>query len=132
MNEYNEQAKKWLDDNSVKLKIELAPVQQPAPWSDRQSGYKYNVTMTSSRGAYHFPFWDSIANREEHKRPTAYDVLACLNVWEGSIDDFIAEFGYDDQPISKVLQTYNAVVDQSLQLKQILPAKALKQLQEIN
>lgn len=133
MNEYQEQALKFLRTNDVKLKIKKSEVQEPANWSiDGVSGYKYDVTMTTSRGAYQFPFWDSIANRQEGKTPTKYDVLACLNVWEGSIDEFTDEFGYNDQPTSETIKTYNAVIDQSLQLKHILPAKALRELQEIN
>lgn len=131
MNEYDKQAFDFLRKFNVRLKITRPDTQEPAPWADGQSGYKYNVTMTTERGAYMFPFWDSIANRQSGKLPTRYDVLAALMVWEGSIDDFVAEFGYDDQPISKVLTTYNAVIDQSLQLKHILNTKALEALQEI-
>lgn len=132
MNEYDEQAQKFLRIHKVKLDIKKAEIQQPAPWSEGQSGYKYDITMTTSRGAYRFPFWDSIHNRQTGKRPTAYDVLACLDVWEGSIDEFVDEFGYAEQPTSKTIDIYNAVIDQSLQLRHILPATALKFLQEIN
>ena len=132
MNEYTEQAQKFLRIHNVKLDIKKSAIQQAAPWSDGVSGYKYDVTMTTSRGSYRFPFWDSISNRENNKRPTAYDVLACLDVWEGTIDEFTDEFGYNDQPTSKTIETYNAVIDQSIQLRHILPATALKFLQEIN
>lgn len=133
MNEYTEQAQKFLRTNDVRLKIKLSDVQQPASWAkDGVSGLKYDVTMTTSRGAYTFPFWDSVHNRQTGKKPTAYDVLACLDIYEGSLDDFVTDFGYEDGKISDVLNTYNAVIDQSLQLQHILPAKALRELQEIN
>lgn len=132
MNEYDKLAKKFLQDNNVKLTIKKADIQEPARWANNGvSGYKYDVTMTTGRGAYYFPFWDSIANRQDGKTPTAYDVLACLDVYEGSIDDFTNDFGYNDRPTSETIETYNAVIDQSIQLKHILPAKALKGLLEL-
>lgn len=132
MSEYTEQAQRFMRIHNVKLTIKLSETQQPAPWANGPSGYKYDVTMTTSRGAYRFPFWDSIANRQEGKRPTAYDVLACLDVWEGTLDEFVEEFGYGDTKTGQVLATYNTIIDQSLQLKHILPVSALRFLQEIN
>ena len=132
MSEYDEHAQRFLRIHDVKLTIKRADVQQSAPWATGESGYKYDVTMTTSRGAYRFPFWDSIHNRQTNQKPTKYDILASLDVWEGTIDEFTDEFGYNDQPTSKTIETYNAVVDQTLQLKQILPATALEFLQEIN
>jgi len=132
MQDYTEQAQKFLRINNVKLRIKKSLIQEPAKWSDGVSGYKYGIEMSTSRGVYRFPFWDSIANRQENKKPTVYDVLACLDVYEGSIDDFTTDYGYGDQPTSKTIETYNAVIDQSLQLKHILNPVALRQLQEIN
>lgn len=132
MNEYTEQALSFLRNNNVKLQIKKSEVQQPARWSnDGISGYKYDITMSTSRGAYRFPFWDSIVSRQLDKRPSKYDILACLMVWEGSIDEFVSEFGYEDRKVSDVIETYNAVIDQGIQLKHILDAKAIRALQEI-
>lgn len=135
MSEYTKQALSFLQSNGVTLRITKAAYQSPAPWaqeSNQISGYKHTVTMATSRGAYTFPFWDSLHNREIGKRPTTYDVLSCLMVWEGSLDDFVDEFGYSDTKTSLVIETYNQVIDQTLQLKHILPAKALNELTELN
>lgn len=131
MNEYHEQAKRFLNENNLKLTIKEAETQEPAPWSDGVSGLKYDVSLASERGTYYFKFWGSINDRQKGKKPTPYDVLAALDLWEGSIDEFVSDFGYTDEPISKVLSIYNAVVDQTLQLKHILDHKAQLQLELI-
>lgn len=135
MSEYDEQALSFLRNNDLKMVIKKSEFQNPPMWATEAgeaSGYKYTVTLTSSRGAYTFPFWDSIHNRQVGKTPTKYDVLAALTIWEGSIDDFTDEFGYEDTKTSKTIEIYNSVIDQTLQLKHILPTKALNALQEIN
>lgn len=67
------------------------------------------------------------------RRPSDYDILACLNYEEfESIDDFVDMFGYNEAPISEVLDTYNAVIDQSLQLKRLYTEKELERSAEIN
>lgn len=133
MNEYIEQAHKFLRDSATTIQIKKADIQTAPRWSkDGQHGYKYQVTLKRNRGNYTFDFWDSIANRQEDKKPTQYDILACLSVFEGSIDDFVSTFGFDNSKVSEVLDTYNAVVDQSLQLKHLFTAKQLEQLAEIN
>ena len=134
MTDYRKQAVDFLLANDIKMTFKLSDIQTPPTWATegQPSGLKYSVTMKTSRGAYTFPFWDSVNNRQKQLRPTYYDILACLDIYEGTLDDFVADFGYDDQPVSKVIETYNAVIDQSLQLKHILTAKAVRQLQEIN
>ena len=131
-NTYDEEARKFLRTHNIKLTINEASLQTAAPWADGSSGTKYECVMTSERGAYRFNFWGSVAQRQGRDKPTAYDVLACLDIWEGTIDEFVDEFGYSDTPVSKVLETYNAVIDQNLQLKHILSTEALADLAEIN
>lgn len=42
--------------------------------------------------------------------PSNYDILACLTTYEvGTIDDFVANFGYDFKKPSEVIKIYEAV-----------------------
>ena len=64
-------------------------------------------------GTRNFP---TIAEHRKHASgviPTAYDVLSCLTKSDpGSIDDFASEYGYSDCKPSKIIKTYNAVVEE--------------------
>lgn len=59
--------------------------------------------------------------RDEHRKlhgrqkPTAYDVLTCLQKYEvGTMDEFAWEFGYDlkETKISEIIKTYNILVEE--------------------
>lgn len=68
-------------------------------------------------------------------KPTAYSVLACLDAQEcGSFDDFCAEFGYNQQPISdypKVMGIYAEVQRQSQELRRMFSEEELDMLRDI-
>lgn len=61
-------------------------------------GLDYYVTILRNDKQWAFWFTDSIANKENNKIPTAYDVLACLEKYEvaDSLHDFCHEFGYNE------------------------------------
>ena len=68
---------------------------------------------------------------EEIKKPTAYDILACLDVmYEDSFEDFCDSFGYDSDSIS-ALNTYESVKEQSESLKDMFSEEELEMLHEI-
>ena len=130
--DYKKQAQDFLDKNNLELTINRAALQSAPIWAhDGEHGIKYRVTITSQRGAYTFDFWDSIANKDNHAKPDAYDVLACLSVYDGTIDDFVDDFGYGDGKVSDVIKTYNSVVEQSSNLKHILTTSQLEELEAI-
>lgn len=132
--DYLKQAKDFLEKTNTSFSIKKAEVQTPPSWTkDGKHGYKYKVTLKNAKGTYAFDFWDSIANRQEGKRPDAYSVLACLDIYHGSLDDFVLEFGYNDSDlkISEVLRIYESVQDQTIQLEKLFTESQLKKLMEI-
>ena len=129
---YDKQARDLMKAVGIELAIKKSAIQSAPRWAKNGiHGFRYDCTIKTTRGAYTFEFWDSIYNKQKGKRPTEYDVLASLMVWEGNIDDFVSEFGYSDTPTSEVLDTYNAVVEQSENLRHVLNTKQLAVLEEI-
>lgn len=77
----------------------------------------------------------AIKRHKERPKPTAYDVLACLQKSDvGSFNDFCADFGYDDQPLSTypaVMKTYDAVCTEYAALRRMFTPEQLEKLQEV-
>lgn len=86
--------------------------------------------------------WDKMrvnsdrAEKKKTARPTAYDILACLQKYEvGSMDDFMAEFGYEIKSVKDMtnfINTYNAVVKEYNDLCRIFTEEQMDELREIN
>ena len=133
--DYNKQALEFLQKTGTTLTIRKQHLQIPRKQFtfNHITGYNYEVTLRRKGKEYIFIYTDSIDNRKNRRRPSDYDILACLNYEEfESIDDFVDMFGYNEAPISEVLDTYNAVIDQNLQLKRLYTEKELARLAEIN
>lgn len=65
-------------------------------------------------------------------KPTAYDVLACLDVLhEDNFEDFCSAFGYENDSI-KALKTFKAVKEQDHNLRRLFTHDQLERLSEIN
>ena len=82
MNQYDQQANRFLARYSVNVDIKLAESQSPPPWNTKHGhGRKYNITITqvARDEMVQFEFWGSIKMREEGSHPTAYDILACAS-----------------------------------------------------
>ena len=80
-------------------------------------------------------------NREAVKqaktlKPNAYDILACLDIlYCDTFEEFCAEFGYDEQPITEhdsVMQTFLKCREQSRALNKLFTSDELQSLSEIN
>ena len=69
-------------------------------------------------------------------RPSAYDILACLEKYEpDTFDNWAAEMGYNDRPLSEypnVLKVWTACVEQYRGLSRMFSADEMEQLREIN
>ena len=64
--------------------------------------------------------------------PTAYDVLACLQVYEiGTFKDFCNDFGYNDDSI-KAHKMYKAVCEEYKNVCSLWSEAEVEMLQEIN
>lgn len=97
-----------------------------------QYRWRYYCKLRRGHKTYSFPFFDSVANYEEDKRPSKYDILACLDTYDyiSDIRNFALEFGYDiyDKETEK---TYNACMRQGKKLHNLFTDEELETLSEI-
>lgn len=133
--EYEAQAIDFLKDNKVNLTIVFSHKGKHFP-TDKQQRNIYRVILETERGSYEFNFGDSINNTEKGAGvPKAYDILACLNVYE--VDDFAnfcMEFGYElntAEQIRQAQKTHLAVAEESRALRRLFTSEQLEQLSEI-
>lgn len=64
-------------------------------------------------------------------KPTAYDILACLDTYGGdSFEDFCANYGYDEDSRTAE-KTYHAVQEQQNNLRKLFTHDELEKLNEI-
>lgn len=154
--DYEKQAQDFLNATNTVLTISEGDT-KPARWD--VYGYHYEVTLRRAipiekyqygdnkinGQSYTFDFWDSYANMGTGKKPTAYDVLTCLDVYDGDMHDFEMEYGYDHDRCEhsydldtesfedcEVLDVYKAVIEQTRELKRLFSEEELEALQEIN
>jgi len=139
MNEYDIQAKEFMDKFGIKMLIWRVGIVDHFPNDNSTHSYgnryKYKVTMKrSGRKSYSFNFYDSIHNYMYDKRPRPYDVLACLEKYEpyGNEYDFANEYGYDVEDMGRVKRIYNACKKQYEKLLELLDDDGIKALQMIN
>lgn len=139
VNEYEQSAKDFLNRANAKMKICRCGVVDHFPGDDTATGYryKYNVRIDRNGKSYSFPFYDSVNNYRKNERPTAYDILACVEKYEiyGDIWDFASGYGYeihDKKTYSKVNRIYNACKIQYNKLLRLFGAEFMEELQEIN
>lgn len=92
-NEYEEQALEFCRKYGVTIKAE-GSVRPDKTFG----GLDYHVMILRNGKRWSFWFTDSIANKRSGKKPTAYDVLACLEKYEvaDNLHGFCAEFGYNE------------------------------------
>lgn len=98
MTEYEVQANEFLKKACTKMSISRVGEVNGFPFDDHDSlwHYKYQVTLTRNKKQYRFTFYDSHYNWQNNKRPSRYDVLACVEKYDpGCFEWFIKEYGYD-------------------------------------
>lgn len=136
MNSYIAQAQKFLNESNTTCEIVFQSCQNKNFVGKLAKHNVYQITLKNSKGfAYSFDFTDSIHNTEKRIKPSCYDILACLNTYDETFDDFCADFGYTfetEKEFIKVKQVYLDVIEQSENLKKLFTCEQLEQLQEIN
>jgi len=86
-------------------------------------------TMETEKPVFKLGNWQWRIGR---KRPSAYDLLACLTKSDpGSFEDFCGEYGYDTDS-RKALDTYLEVQGEWHGVRAVIPAEAFDEFQEIN
>ena len=127
MTEYEKQAQDFLESTGTELTVEYDGYRKYFP-DDKEKRSVFEFTLRRAGKEYVGTFGQSIAERDN--TPSAYDILACLDYWEGDFKDFCAEYGYSDDSIN-ALKTYNAVIKQSNGLKELFTFDELEKLGEI-
>ena len=138
MNEYERKAKRFLKSNDAKMTITHVKDDYGGYAKGTiTDGWLYQVRIDRNHHTWKFQFSDSVYNRDHCKRPTQYDVLACLVKYEcGDILDFMSEYGYDidiydGKSINKVKSIYDAVCKEYANVLRIF-GDCLEELREIN
>lgn len=148
MSEYTEQAKKFLDDISLSMRLTEYPadMQEPPKWAEDAKpirteagplahGLRYRVTLSrqGKPGRIAFDFWGSINDRAKRKHPKAYDVLACISsdiYCPETFKDFCAEYGYELDS-RKALATWKRCAKFAKRLRAFFSESEIEQLSEI-
>ena len=128
MSEYEKQAQDFLESTGTELTVEYSHYSKYFP-ADKESRAVFEFTLRRAGKEYIGTFGQSIAERD--KMPSAYDILACLDYWEGDFSDFCSEYGYSDDSIS-ALSIYNAVIRQSEGLRELFTFEELEELGEMS
>ena len=127
MSEYEKQAQAFLQQTGTELSIDYVDFKPYFP-GDKESRAVFEFTLKRGEKEYIGTFGQSIANYG--KTPSTYDILSCLDYWEGDFYDFCQKYGYDDDSIS-ALSIYNAVIRQSEGLRELFTFEELEKLGEI-
>ena len=129
MENYQEQATKFLKDTNTRFKVKYFDYAYYFP-QDKEQREIYKVTLKTPKGSYTFKFGQSISNQGQE--PTPYDVLACLTKYEvGNFEQFCSEFGYDTDSRTAE-RTFKSVVKEWENISRIYTAEQITLLQEIN
>lgn len=129
--EYEMQANNFLATTGTTLEITRTEIVKK--WGAYR--WKYYCKLRRRHKTYSFPFFDSVANYRENKRPSKYDVLACLDTYDyiNGIDDFANEFGYDlFEDYKATEKIYKACMKQSEKLHGLFTDEELEMLTEIS
>lgn len=127
MNEYEKQAQAFLQQTGTELSIEYVDFKPYFP-GDKEKRAVFEFTLRRGDKQYKGTFGQSIAAYD--KEPTAYDILACLDCWEGDFSEFCSEYGYSDDSIS-ALSIYDAVIKQAIGLKNLYNTEEMEKLGDI-
>ena len=139
MSDYCIQADSFLERSGADIKIVRVGDVHGFPFdqSDKQMHTEYRVTLNRDGRSYSFSFYDCAANFRKNKRPTSYDVLACLEKYPVDPDvwEFAGEFGYiidSKESYRKVSKIRDACDKQYQALMSLFGEKWMQELREIN
>lgn len=129
--DYNGKMREILRNNEIKVKI-IYLTDSFVDWDKNNLHSQYKVILERGNKKMKFDFWDSIYNTQNGKKPTVYDVIACLEWYEiEDFENFCLEFGYDTDSI-KALKIYLKCQKQQKELFEIIPEENIrKQIREI-
>lgn len=118
MYEYSDEPE-LLRDLIKQIDINISVPKEVIKWKRYRNRFLVTIQRREEKISFHF--YDSINNFIERKKPTMYDILACVNAeyyCPDNFNDFCAEYGYDEDSI-KARETWKNCIAQSDKLKQI-------------
>lgn len=129
--DYNEEMKKILKQNDIIVR-KIFITQSFPKWDKENLHNQYKIILTRKNKQIQFDYWQSYYNTLYNKKPTTYDVIACLEWYPiYDFDDFCCNFGYDNDSIS-AFEIYKECQKQQKELFEIIPEKEIReQIQEI-
>ena len=145
MSEYVKQAKDFLASCNATMKMMYLGKEANENWGDTKERDTYMANIVTPMGNMQVKFYDSIKNTRDNidreytnrprKRPTEYDILACLQKYDvGDIEDFIDEFGYEIKKkgdLKRIMNTYDAVVKEYNDIRRCFTEEQIEAMQEI-
>ena len=137
-NEYDEQAKRFLEEAGTEISYRQTGIVQGFPFDrkDKLIHDKYTVTLRRGDKKYTFPFYGSYSAHEKGEKASPYDILACLTSYEIPDDmwDFAEEFGYEihcREDYEQTLRTWEECRRQYDSLLDLFGPKLMERLAEI-
>lgn len=113
INNYEAKANEFLKAHGATIKLDYIGRAKYFD-GDKQPRNIYKFVIKRNGKQYSAKFGDSLYNTECGKKPSAYDILACLTKYEPSSDilDFASEYGYtiyDREGYNRAKKIFNAV-----------------------
>ena len=138
MNNYEMSARNFLNRAYCKMQILQTGVVNgfPSDPSDKQKHNKYRVVLTRGGKSFDFDFYGSYRDYLDGRKPSAYDVLACVEKYEYPLDpwEFAREFGYEiecEDDYNRVRKTAEVCREQYEGLLDLFGEELMAELQEI-
>ncbi len=98
---------------------------------DKDTRDIYSCILKRGKLSHKIKFGQSINGSEKGEKPTAYDILSCLQKYDtGDFENFCGDFGYDSDS-RKAEKTYNAVRKEYEALAKMYSEEELSLMAEI-
>jgi len=129
--QYEQQAESFLTEHGLSIRMAFKGDRCP-PWETGlcTHGDRYRITIKRVTGtSISFDFWNSQADMQTNKRPTAYDVLTCISsdAFSPTDPDEVAEEFGNMRPSQAI-----AIARFATKLQAFFDEEELEALSEIN
>ena len=143
--DYQKQAIDFLEKHGLDFSATLVS-SDPPPWGDQcPHGDKYQIRIFRTKlsnedlivgrpRSITFNFWNSFNDMREGKRPTPYNVLACISGGQHCLEDFqefCLEAGYEISQVNEALAIWKRCLKLSKRLKKFFTEQEQEDLEEI-
>jgi len=128
--EYVKQGDDFLKKHGIEFDCQLLGLQKYFP-DDKEKRHVYEIVFSRKEKDFSIRFGQSIYCTELNIRPTAYDVLTCIQKNDpGRFDEFCSDFGYNEDSI-KDRQLYFRVVEEWKKVSGFFSFEELEEMEEI-